>query len=192
MEIQKALERAPNRATLLADKARVYYHSGDFGASLQTHNDLVKLEPWNWNYRLARARAWVALDRFDEAISDYNRALADQPATSMTGKGGLAYALARAGKKDAARAVLDELLRHSDEPRITDGLALAYTALGEPDKAIDWLEQGYERRDPWMMTINVEPRFASLRGHPRVRELLKKMRLESAEHRLPLPPSQGQ
>lgn len=50
--------------------------------------------------------------------------------------------------------------------RVAVGLAWVYTALGENDEAIRGLETGYDRRDPWMIWLKVEPRFDALRGHP--------------------------
>ena len=51
----------------------------------------------------------------------------------------------------------------------------AYVALGEPDRAIEWLERGYEERRPVLRTIKVAPELDSLHSHPRFQALLRRI-----------------
>ncbi|MGI8788906.1 MAG: hypothetical protein ACR2HG_14280 [Pyrinomonadaceae bacterium] len=39
--------------------------------------------------------------------------------------------------------------------------------LGETDKALEWLEKGYEQRDPKMAFLKVESKWNNLRSEPR-------------------------
>ncbi|MCA1573093.1 MAG: hypothetical protein LC770_00825, partial [Acidobacteria bacterium] len=90
-----------------------------------------------------------------------------------------AYALAKAGKTDEARAVLDELLKLSAERYVPPyNFAIVYNALGESGKALDYLEKGYEQKDVRMVFLKVEPIWNSLRSEPRFLDLMKRMRLE--------------
>ena len=56
-------------------------------------------------------------------------------------------------------------------------LAYVYTGLGEPDRAIDWLERAYEERAGGLYGIKGSFLFTSLRSHPRFKALLGKMNL---------------
>ena len=56
-------------------------------------------------------------------------------------------------------------------------LAYVKTGLGEPDAAIDLLEQAFDERAGGMYGIKGSFLFAPLRGHPRFTALLKKMNL---------------
>jgi hypothetical protein len=54
--------------------------------------------------------------------------------------------------------------------------ALVYLGLGATDSAFEWLEKAYDERSTWLFWVKVDPRFDSLRGDPRFRDLLKRMR----------------
>ena len=56
-------------------------------------------------------------------------------------------------------------------------IAMLYAALGDHDKAMTWLEQGYEARDVGLTLIGVDPRYDSLRTDGRFRDLLRRMSL---------------
>ena len=59
-------------------------------------------------------------------------------------------------------------------------IAFPYAAAGETDKALEWLEKGFEIRDPNMPYLE-EPIFADLLGDdPRFQDLLRRMNLEPA------------
>jgi hypothetical protein len=53
-----------------------------------------------------------------------------------------------------------------------------YNGLGDSDKAITWLERGFEQRDCKMVFLKVEPKWNNLRSNPRFIQLIKKMRLD--------------
>ena len=53
-----------------------------------------------------------------------------------------------------------------------------YARLGETDKALDWLEQGYAVHDPFIIFwIAMHPAYDSLRSHPRFQKLLRSLNL---------------
>jgi serine/threonine-protein kinase len=54
--------------------------------------------------------------------------------------------------------------------------AWIHTRLGEKEKALDLLEKGYEVREGEMITINANPKWDLLRGEPRFRDLLRRMK----------------
>jgi len=56
-------------------------------------------------------------------------------------------------------------------------IASFYAAAGEKDKAVEWLEKGFEVRDPVMPYIGCYPGFDDLHPDPRFQELLRQMRL---------------
>ena len=48
---------------------------------------------------------------------------------------------------------------------------------GEIDRALEWLERGYERRNPNMPYISVAPVFDRVRDHSRFQAILRRMNL---------------
>jgi serine/threonine protein kinase/Tfp pilus assembly protein PilF len=55
--------------------------------------------------------------------------------------------------------------------------ACLYVMAREESQALEWLEKGFELRDPNMPYINVDPIFDSLRNTPRFQDLVRRMNL---------------
>jgi serine/threonine-protein kinase len=88
----------------------------------------------------------------------------------------LAQVLALAGQNDEARALLKRVV----ESRRTEWVSsyyigLVHTALGERDKAFEWLEEAIRERDGWRVLGGVDPRLQVLAADPRFERWLRKM-----------------
>lgn len=117
----------------------------------------------------------VGLGAYAEAIDAFENALAANP-HAVHAEAALGHACASAGDRDRARQILGELTHNTDEyqpPKY--GLGILCTALEETEQALRWLEQAYEERDYFMVSINVDPRLDELRSKPRFQQLLHKM-----------------
>jgi hypothetical protein len=83
------------------------------------------------------------------------------------------------GRRDEARKVLDPLNQLSKEKYVEAGSEVKiYAALGEKDKAFEWLGKAYEQRSWFLTYIKVEPTFDPLRSDPRFQDMLRRMNLE--------------
>lgn len=90
----------------------------------------------------------------------------------------LAFAQARAGHRDAALALLRDVEKTAEhESAPGPGLALAWTALGDHDRAFHWLERAYRDHLFLLRVITVQPGYAPLRNDPRYADLLRRMKL---------------
>jgi serine/threonine-protein kinase len=89
-----------------------------------------------------------------------------------------AYAAAKAGRRDEALRMLGELETLSAREKVASvNLALAWTALGDHDKAFAWLERAYIDRLFLLRMITVEQGFEPLRRDPRYVDLVRRMGL---------------
>ena len=117
---------------------------------------------------------YAELGRFEEAIAAHQRAGAISPMW----KWGLGCAYALAGRAEEAREVAREL-----EENLTQWdtwcLAEIYTALGDTDEAMRWLEEAVERRHPYIMWLNYFPPFEPLRDDPRFQDLARRVNAPS-------------
>jgi hypothetical protein len=87
--------------------------------------------------------------------------------------------LAKSGRRDEARVVLNELLNLSTGRFVPPHhIALIYNGLGEQDETFAWLERGFQQRDPKMTFLKVEPKWNNLRNEPRFIELMQRMNFE--------------
>ena len=58
-------------------------------------------------------------------------------------------------------------------------MAGVYATLGETDKAIDWLNKGYEQRVFSMFFVRVDPLFDPIRDDARFQELVRRIGLSN-------------
>ena len=122
-------------------------------------------------------RIYVAKGMPDRAVAELERArgLMGRRPDVLTPS---AYALARAGRQREARAMLDGL-RDIAKPQAAAPVrvALVHIALGETDRAFEWLDKAIEARDWQMALLNVEPAFDPLRSDRRFAALVERVGL---------------
>ncbi len=100
---------------------------------------------------------------------------------NLAGTAVLGCALAKAGRRAEAEAILDDLRNPASQRSVSDpGVALILASLGQTEQALDWLEQAFERRCFWLVYLNVDPCYDPLRDHPRFRSLVKRMSFPEA------------
>jgi TolB-like protein/Tfp pilus assembly protein PilF len=108
-------------------------------------------------------------------------ALALAPAGATYTKATLAYSLAHAGDLSYAREVAAEL----EEKRKTEyvspvELATVHIALGDTEKALDWVERAVDERRGWSAYLRVHPILDPVRNEPRFAQLVERMKFHTA------------
>jgi serine/threonine-protein kinase len=125
-------------------------------------------------------RLWLALTnmqagRFAEALAALDKAPVPHSGLQPV----RAELLASLGDRAAAQRLLANIeQRFAAEPVPRGGLAAAHLALGDKDRAFEWLERGVDERDQSVLGLKVSLRWASLRSEPRYHKLLRRMNLE--------------
>ena len=90
--------------------------------------------------------------------------------------GHLAVLQGRREEAERALATLTELARTRYVSPVD--LARLHIVLGDIDGTFHWLEQAYVERRGWMTYLNVEPLLEPIRGDPRFRDLVRRMKLD--------------
>ncbi len=82
--------------------------------------------------------------------------------------------------KEKVRKLLPELEAHFGEPLAISAVQAAalYFYLGENEKAFDWLEKSYSRKEYDLLYIRTDEFFDGIRDDPRYQNLLKRLGLE--------------
>ena len=175
-EVKRARELNPLNLAQVALEGQYLLHAGRIDEALDRLQKTSELEPNFWMPHLFAASAYIEKGMFTEAIAESRKEY------ELSGRNDIpfgTYALAKSGKRDEALAALKELLKLSATKYVSPyNVALIYNALDERDSALDWLEKGYEQRDPKMTFLKVEPKWNNLRSDPRFTSLLKRMKLE--------------
>ena len=174
--VRRAQELDP--LTHRADVAGMLTRAGRYDEALESALSCVEFEPEYARGRSTLGWVYINTGKTDEGIAELEAAVHLAPGdTMLLAQLGEAYGLA--GRMDAARATRDRIEALAKERYVSPyHLAYVYTGLGEHEKAIDLLEQAYERRAGNIYGVKGSFLFVPLRPHPRFKALLRKMNLE--------------
>ena len=90
----------------------------------------------------------------------------------------LAYAYSVAGRRSEAQQLLVELEeRARNEYVMPTAFGVVHMALGNEERAFDWLERAAAARDLWLTESIFYPLYNPLRSHPRYANLLRALRV---------------
>jgi len=102
--------------------------------------------------------------------------------------GGASARLRHPGKRAEAPKILGRMREQSNRGEFSPvRTACLYLAVGEKQRALDWLEKAYEERDPYMAFLNVRPGLDPLRSDPRFQDLPRRMNFPPKGRSRPLP-----
>ena len=146
----------------------------EYETSIDIFEQVLGLDPGNMNARGFLITSAGQLGRNQKAIAEATAAVERLGRSPLT-LGRLAYAHGSAGDRAAAQRVIAELLNMAKHQYVSPGhLAFAYAALGDRDRAFEWLERAYEERSNMMMFYPVEPMF-DWADDPRYLRLVQKI-----------------
>lgn len=121
-------------------------------------------------------QAYAQKGMFDEAIAELSTA--EELDNTPRARAILGYTLAVAGRRDEAARILSELQDLESQKYVAPYFrVLIYTALGEREQALEWLEKAYEERSEWLVWLKVDPKLDSLRSDPRFADLVQRVGL---------------
>ena len=116
-------------------------------------------------------RCYCTIEELEKAM-----ALGGRDSLSL---GVLAHAYGKAGRRQEALKLVSELLHRPNGEHVPPWrpLAIAYSGLGDKDKAFAVLETAYERRRGALFELNSQPLYAPLRADPRFQDLVRRIGL---------------
>lgn len=172
--VRRARELDPLFAHTYAISAQVEFQARDFAAALEYAQQTTAMQPTFWIGHIQKGQALAQLGRIDQAL----HAFAEAARYSGDSSKALAFradALARAGRKAEARAVLATLEQRARERYVPPSiLATIHASLGNSRVALDWLDRAYDARDVHMVFLPVDPRWDVLRNEARFAELIER------------------
>jgi tetratricopeptide (TPR) repeat protein len=182
-QIERARRLDPLSAFTAGIAGNVYFTVRKYDDALRALQFALQIEPQDQMVHTRLAWNWQAKGEYARAIDEL-RLSYPPDARSLLG-GDKAYdrlkdAYAARGANGYWRESLAIALeRHKPGAHYgTDTIAALYARLGEPEKALDWLEEGYAVHDPYLFFwISVLPEYDSLRSHPRFQRLLRTLGL---------------
>ena len=117
------------------------------------------------------------MGRYDEAVAALGVARAQSGDSSVV-ISVLGHALALAGRRDEALALLGELTTRAKTQYVAAfNHAVLHLGLGDHDRAFEWFDRAFDERSSWLVSLNIEPLLDSVRGDPRFADLVRRVGL---------------
>jgi TolB-like protein/DNA-binding winged helix-turn-helix (wHTH) protein/Flp pilus assembly protein TadD len=172
-EMRKAKSLDPLSLIINADLAELLGIAHFYDESMIQSRKTIEMDP---NFALAHnqlAQAYLQKHMNAEAIAELQKAV-ELSGGSPTIIANLARAYAASGKTSEAVKLLGDLKNHPNRGYSdASEVAVVYTALGDKDQAMHWLEIGYEERfNPGVL---LRPGFDPLRSDPRFQDLVHRI-----------------
>jgi serine/threonine-protein kinase len=174
-EIQLARQLDPLSLVNGLDLAVHYFFAGDRDAAIAQCRKILDMNP---KFAPAELWLWIAYDRKGQREEAYRHLLQtlrlyrhDSAAAAVE------ETYAKSGYPAAVQKAAEELAEIS-RTRYVDSnqIAWLWSASGNREGALRWLEQAFDRRAAVLVWLNVPGEFEPLRGDPRFQALLARLR----------------
>jgi TolB-like protein/DNA-binding winged helix-turn-helix (wHTH) protein len=172
-EIRRAQELDPLSIVVATNVGRTLYHARRYDEAIEELQKALGMDPNRLYTHIFLGMAYDAKQMCSEALNEFR--------IVQTFTGGLdgtaaTHAYSGCGRIEDARRTLSLLSGPNKDP-IRDWFYVAgdFAALGDKDRAFDWLEKAYQKRDFFLTEIKGHPYMDPLRSDPRYADLLKRM-----------------
>jgi tetratricopeptide (TPR) repeat protein len=176
-EIRRAREIDPINPLFSAMEGQILFFAGRGKESSVVLRSLIDLDPNFWLAHLFICRNYLSEGMLEPALAAAGKARElTRGNAEATGTAG--FILAKMGRKEEAREILNDLESRKDKPFLSYSTAQVYLGLGDKNRALERLEQAFKQREPLMVFLKVEPKWKELHSEPRFTDLIKRMDLE--------------
>jgi TolB-like protein len=174
-EISLAMELDPVTPGIVKDKGMYFYYTRQYEQAINLTSIALELDPEFIHGHRLLSLLYTALGQFEKAIAE-NEEWGHGTGNKIKTEVALAHIYAASGRKDEARSIIEqtnlEKILSGNDYR---GMAIVYAALGEHDKAFEWLEKSCDRHEESLCSLNVDPKFDNIRSDPRFKKILKRI-----------------
>lgn len=175
---RQARDLDPHSLMLNMGAADSFFFSRNYDAAIKHLLAVLEQSPNFLPAHFNLGRAYVQTGMFQQAVSAFEKVV--HLTRNHVALPTLAQAYALADRTDEARIILQEVQqdiigRYVPAPMI----ARIHLGLGEFEAALDCLDKGLQERSYWMVFLNTDPVYDTLRAHPRFTHLLNQMAFPS-------------
>jgi eukaryotic-like serine/threonine-protein kinase len=151
------------------------YELGQEETGRQQLQRAVELDPNFFYTRSALSVVHGYEGKFAEAIAEAREGVRLSSGLPLA-RGLLAYALAMGGRRAEALAIADQLEELSRQRHVPAYARIwCYLGLGDYERTIEWLMNGYQQRDSGLPHIGMFRAFKPLHPDPRFQDLLRRL-----------------
>jgi TolB-like protein/Tfp pilus assembly protein PilF len=174
-QMRQTMALAPLNPVGASQVGYTFYTARQYDQAIQAFQKSLEMEPDFVDAHVGLGWVYQEKKMYPKAIAELETA-ADLSKRHDLVVASLGNVLGESGRTRDAMKVLEEM-KHKSEHRYVSPclIALVQIGLGERDKAIASLEQGYTDRDQWMLYLKVDPHMDTLRQDPRFKDLLRRV-----------------
>jgi TolB-like protein/DNA-binding winged helix-turn-helix (wHTH) protein/tetratricopeptide (TPR) repeat protein len=143
-----------------------------FDEAIEYLKKIIESEPNNGLAHYYLGFAYVFKGTYDAAFAEYDAA---NKIRNESPNQFYAFALARAGRKDDALKIIEDVKNKNDYSPAE--FAIAYSAVGKNDEAFALLERAFQERDLQLQYLRADPHYDEIRSDPRFQDLVKRVGL---------------
>jgi TolB-like protein/Tfp pilus assembly protein PilF len=177
-EMNRALELDPFSVIMNTNLGLCYVFARRYPEAIAQLRKTTELDPSSPDPHVILGVVHEVSDDRQQAITEYQRAYDLGIGSQRPGERAVVLADIYALKGEQAKA-LEQINQARELVRARKGtaffLAGDYLRLGDKSQAIQWLEQSYRNKEPFITSIKVNPQLDPLRGDPRFEELVAKV-----------------
>jgi tetratricopeptide (TPR) repeat protein len=169
---ESAIEISPYDVILRQHLGWHYLFARDYDQALEVLGLSREMDPGGHTTAFL-AFAYLMLGRDTEANAECERGLVSVWREDAFAMSYVGFVYARLGHRHEVLELANELEQRGDQTYYA--IALIHAGLGDRDRALGWLERGYEAHSPGMIYLRVDPRLDDLRSAPRFVTLMNRM-----------------
>jgi TolB-like protein len=156
------------------------YYVGQQDSALKTMKIALRLFTEDIYMIFNTIHLYIYTGKYSDAIELFEKSESGKDPDDLIplflGYAGIAYL--KTGQISKSEEFVNELVKKSHKQNVGSPsyhAAAVYTAMGENDKAIAFLEKSFSNRETQMQWVKIEPLLRPLHGDPRFDNILKKM-----------------
>jgi len=176
-EERRALELDPLSSFYAAQLGLMLVDNGEYEEANTLFHKALELDPNNLRAHYGLGELYAAEGNYESAIGELRRAV-ELPRGRLDVVARLAQLYVQTGHRAEAVKLLSEV-KGLAQRRFVSPLDLAslYAVLGRKDEAFAALEQAYEGRSPFLLSIRTNRTLDNIRSDPRFADLVRRIGL---------------
>ena len=178
-QVAEAERLDPLSSRIRADQAYMLYYDGKTDSALKAVNVALEMDPKSAIAHFWLVRIYTSQGRYREAEAELEKVGPLRTWTPMMASEGFLYGLQ--GKRKEAEGVIQQFADLQKQGKYVSAYALAaiYVGLKDKDQTFAYLDKAYAERSHWLLWLNNDPRWDSVRSDPRFKALVRKVGLPS-------------
>ncbi len=181
-EVKKAYELDPFSRAVRGNVGLRYLEARRYDEAIAELKKLIEAEPTYPVAYMFLGGAYEDKGMFEEALEARCKGdvllKINTPETCERENEAIREAIKKDGATGYWRKVLERLLKeHEQGTTPAASVAAAYARLGEREKAFEWLEKAFAKRDPKLSYLKTNESFDNIKSDPRFQDLLRRIGL---------------